>query len=144
MFRLARGLDDRPARDGPPLAPRSLSPALALERLTGLILELDLLATRSAATEKLGQSVGEFQTYIRNNADFIPNFGERYRQGDTITTAFVESMINQVISKRLVKTQQMQWTPSGTHLLLQTRTKVLNNDVENAFRRWYPRFRRAA
>ena len=70
----------------------------ALERLASLILDLDLLPARSTATEKLGQSVGEFTTYIRNNIDFIPNFGERYRQGDTITTAFVESTINQVVS----------------------------------------------
>ena len=55
----------------------------------------------------------------------MPNFGERYRNGETISTAFVESTVNQVISKRMVKKQQMQWTPRGAHLLLQTRTKVL-------------------
>ena len=27
------------------------------------------------------------------------------------------------------------------HILLQTRTKVLNNDLEEVFRRWYPLFR---
>jgi len=26
-------------------------------------------------------------------------------------------------------------------LLLQTRTKVLNNELEDVFRRWFPRFR---
>jgi hypothetical protein len=51
----------------------------ALERLASLILDLDLLPTRSAATEKLGHSLGEFETYLRNNVDFIPNFGKRYR-----------------------------------------------------------------
>jgi hypothetical protein len=30
---------------------------------------------------------------------------------------------------------------SGAHLLLQTRTKLLNNELEDVFRRWYPRFR---
>jgi hypothetical protein len=49
----------------------------------------------------------EFEIYIRNNRKFIPNFGERYRQGETITTAFVESTINQVVSRRFVKKQQM-------------------------------------
>ncbi|MGH9440304.1 MAG: hypothetical protein ACRD22_21160, partial [Terriglobia bacterium] len=29
----------------------------------------------------------------------------------------------------------------GTHLLLQTRSKVLNNELEAAFRRWYPLLR---
>jgi hypothetical protein len=44
---------------------------------------------------------------IRNNRGSIPNFGERYRQGETISTAFVESTINQVVSRRFVKKQQM-------------------------------------
>ena len=90
--------------------------------------------------DKLGKSLGEFETYIRNNIQFIPNFGERYRQGETISTAFVESTINQVVSKRFVKKQHMQWTLRGAHLLLQTRTKVLNNDLEDVFRGWYPQF----
>jgi hypothetical protein len=51
-----------------------------------------------------------------------------------ISTAFVESTSSQVVSKRFVKKQQMQWTPRGAHSLLQTRTKVLNNDLEHVFR----------
>jgi hypothetical protein len=112
----------------------------ALERLGGLVIELDLLRAFSPPADKLGKSLGEFETYIRNNTEFIPNFGERYRQGETISTAFVESTINQVVSKRFVKKQQMQWTPRGAHLLLQTRTKVINNDLEDVFRGWYPQF----
>jgi hypothetical protein len=57
---------------------------------------------------------------------------------------FVESTVNQVVSKRFVKKQQMQWTPRGAHLLLQTRTKVLNGDLEQTFRGWYPAFRHDA
>jgi hypothetical protein len=53
----------------------------------------------------------------------------------------VGSTINQVVSRRFVKKQQMQWTLKGAHLLLQTRTKVLNNELEDVFRRWYPQFR---
>ena len=117
----------------------------ALERLGGLIIELDLLLrVFSPTADKLGQGIGEFDTYIRNNQEFIPNFGERYRQGETISTAFVESTINQVVSRRFVKKQQMQWTLRGAHLLLQTRTKVLNNELEGVFRRWYPQFRAQA
>src|SRR5260370_41983081 len=83
------------------------------ERLGGLIIELDLLRAFSPAADKLGQGIGEFDTYIGNNQEFIPNFGERYRQGETISTAFVESTINQVVSRRFVKKQQMQWTLRG-------------------------------
>jgi hypothetical protein len=73
--------------------------------------------------------------------EFIPNFGERRRNGETISTAFVESTINQVVSRQFVKKQQMQRTFRGAHVLLQTRTKVLNDELDEAFRRWYPKFR---
>jgi len=118
--------------------------AEALERLHDLLEDLDLIRVHSAAAEKLACGMTEFEIYIRNNREFIPNFGERYRQGETITTAFVESTINQVVSRRFVKKQQMTWTLRGAHLLLQTRTKVLNNELENVFRSWYPQFRPSA
>jgi hypothetical protein len=116
----------------------------ALERLLNLTIDLSLIPARSAVAEKVAAGVAEFETYIRNNCQFIPNFGERRRQGETISTAFVESTINQVVSRRFVKKQQMQWTLKGAHLLLQTRTKVLNSELEEVFRRWYPRFRAIA
>jgi len=34
---------------------------------------------------------------------FIPNYGERYRYGERISTGFVESTVNLVISKRFCK-----------------------------------------
>ena len=60
---------------------------------------------------------------------------------ETIFTAFVESTINEVVSKRFVKKQQMQWTKEGAHLLLQTRTAMLNGELEKQFQKWYPNFR---
>jgi len=113
----------------------------ALERLTNLFVDLDLIRDHSTSAEKLAAGMAEFETYIRNNQQSIPNYGERYRQGETISTAFVESTINQVVSRRFVKKQQMHWTLRGAHLLLQTRTKVLNDELEEVFRRWYPFFR---
>ncbi len=95
----------------------------------------------SDAAARMLKYVREMDTYISNNAGYIVNYGERYRNGERISTGFVESAINQVVSKRLVKKQQMQWTPEGAHLLLQVRTQVLNDDWEDTFRTWYPRFR---
>ena len=34
----------------------------------------------------------------------------------------------------------MQWDERGAHLLLQTRVKTLNGELERVFRRWYPDF----
>ena len=109
--------------------------------MADMLLDLEIIGAHSAAAKKLAAGPAEFEIYIRNNQEFIPNFGERYRQGEMISTAFVESTINQVVSRRFVKKQQMQWTLKGAHLLLQTRTKVLNNELEDVFRRWFPRFR---
>ena len=79
----------------------------ALERLGDLTMELSWIQARSTAAKKVAYGIAEFEIYIRNNVEFIPNFGERYRQGEPISTAFVESAINQVVSKRFVKKQQM-------------------------------------
>jgi len=97
--------------------------------------------TPGESTARMLKYVQELDTYIVNNASLIVNYGERYRNGERISTGFVESTINQVISKRMVKKQQMQWTPEGAHLLLQVRTQVLNDDWEATFRTWYPGFR---
>ena len=77
-------------------------------------------------------------TYIENNSYLIPNYGEKHRYGETITTAFVESTVNEVVAKRMVKKQQMQWTQMGAHCLLQTRTAVLNGELRDQFETWYP------
>ncbi len=82
----------------------------------------------------------EFNTYLRVNAGSIPNYGERRRAGEVISSSTAESAVNQVISKRMVKKQQMRWSPRGAHLLLQVRTRALNNDLADAFGRWYPGF----
>jgi hypothetical protein len=106
-------------------------------------LEMDLDVERvSPEQHKLLKAVTEFGGYLRANGAWIPNYGERYRAGDPISSAFVESTVNQVVSKRMVKKQQMRWSPRGAHLLLQVRTRVLNEELPAVFRRWYPAFER--
>jgi putative addiction module CopG family antidote len=60
----------------------------------------------------------------------IVNYGERFPAGERISTGFVESAINQIVDKPMEKRQSMRWTPRGAHLLLQTRTCVLNSDLD--------------
>ena len=112
-------------------------PFRALQILGDLELDLDV-EDASPEQTKLRKTVREFGGYINANAGSIPNYGERHRAGEAISTAFVESTVNQVISKRMVKKQQMRWTPSGAHLLLQVRTRVLNDELAEDFHRWYP------
>jgi len=87
---------------------------------------------------KLVWQLTDMMTYIGNNSHLIPNYGEKYRYGETISTAFAESTVNEVVAKRMVKKQQMQWSHQGAHYLLQTRTAVLNGELRDQFERWHP------
>ena len=98
----------------------------------------------TAGVRKLLRAAREFETYLERNGGLIPNYGDRYRHGETISTAFVESAVNHVLSKRLVKKQHMRWSEAGAHHLLQVRTSVLNNDLRRVFDRWYPTLSGAA
>ncbi len=97
--------------------------------------EVDAWRAETPAAGKLAKAVHEFHGYIAANKGFIPNYGDRYRHGERIATGFVESTVNQVVSKRMVKQQQMRWTKKGAHLLLQVRTQVLNEDLRTVFDR---------
>jgi hypothetical protein len=108
-------------------------------------LQMDMEAIEySGEKRKLLKALREFQQYIMANKPFIPNYGDRFRNGETISSAFVESTVNQVVSKRFVKKQQMRWTKRGAHLLLQVRTRTQNNHLRSTFRRWYPGMKVAA
>lgn len=84
------------------------------------------------------KQVEDFIVYITNNAHYITNYGERQRNGEVFTSTFAESTINEVIARRFSKKQQMQWSKKGAHLMLQARTKVLNGDLADCFKKWYP------
>jgi len=87
---------------------------------------------------KLVKALSALRTYIVNNRPLIPNYGERYRNGEPIATGFVESTVNEVVSKRFCKKQQMQWSKAGAHVLLPTRVRTLNGELSAIFKRWYP------
>ena len=112
----------------------------ALQVVDDLRIDLDTTEQPSIEQHKLLKIVTEFGGYIRANGAWIPNYGERYRSGEAISSAFVESAVNQVVSKRMVKKQQMRWAPKSAHLLLQVRAKVLNDEFAEVFQRWSPAF----
>ena len=110
----------------------------ALKRIESLEWDLEDWEEDSETAAKLLAAVQEFGGYIGVNQNAIPNYGDRYRHGEIISTSFVESAVNQVVSRRMVKSQQMRWSKRGAHLLLQVRTRALNDDLRKTFRKWYP------
>ena len=118
--------------------PSSHSTFRALQVTDDLASDLEILHDVGPEYAKLHKAVREFGGYIPANAWSIPNYGERYRAGEAISSSITESVVNQVIAERMVKKQQMRWTPRGAHLILQVRTRVLNGDLASDFHRWHP------
>ncbi|PZD70363.1 hypothetical protein C1752_13898 [Acaryochloris thomasi RCC1774] len=110
----------------------------AMQHIELLEMDAECLEIDYLKLSKMAKAIREFRVYIQNNLDFIVNYGERYRCGERISTGFVESAVNQIIAKRMVKKQQMRWTLKGAHLLLQVRTKVLDQRWKDAIKQWYP------
>ncbi|MFT6301842.1 MAG: hypothetical protein ACI9XK_002015 [Granulosicoccus sp.] len=80
----------------------------ALPLIEEFFLPFDNLDIGYEKRKKFGKHLAEMATYIGNNAHLISNYGERYRYGETITTSFAESAVNEIVAKRMVKKQQMQ------------------------------------
>jgi len=76
--------------------------------IDNLELLLDNDDALTAKRRSLLKALRDFRVYITTNARLIPNYGERWRYGEAVATGFVESTVNQVVSKRFVKKQQMK------------------------------------
>ena len=103
-----------------------------------LIIGLDEFETDYASIKSLRKTAAEFETYIANNKEMIPNYAERRRYGERVSTGFVESTVNTVVGKRFGKRQQMRWSKQGAHLMLQTRARTLDGTLRGKFELWYP------
>jgi hypothetical protein len=118
----------------------------ALQVIEALKMDLDDSDHLSPEQRKVLTAVTEFGGYLRANAASIPNYGERYRAGETISSAFVESTVNQVVRKRMVKKQRCAGRPrartccSRCGRRCSMATQVLNGEWAGAFQRWYPAF----
>ena len=95
------------------------------------------IETDYPSIKALRKATGEFEVYIRN-AWMIPNYADRRRYGERVSTGFVESAIKTVVGKRFGKRQQMRWSKPGAHLMMQARTRALDGTLRKKFEQWYP------
>jgi len=96
-----------------------------------------------AGIGRLQQRASELLGYLERNEDALMHYATRHRQGEPISTAFVESAVNEIVAKRMNKKQQMRWNRATVQPFLDVRTALLNNTFEDAFRHRYPGFRPA-
>jgi hypothetical protein len=88
-------------------------------------------------------TTGELLAHIERNQGALVHYAARRRNGEPISTAFVESSVNEIIAKRMNKKQQMRWNRATVQPFLDVRTAVLNDTLADAFRHRYPGFRPA-
>jgi len=108
----------------------------ALGKIDGLESSIEPFSETYARYAGWVKALSELRTYIEKNRHLIPNYGERYYNGEPIATGFVESTVNEVVSKRFCKKQQMARSKEGAHLLLQTRVRTLNGELAGILKGW--------
>ena len=93
--------------------------------------------------DRVRRHVADLLGYLERNRDALVPYAARRRRGEPISTAFVESAVNEIVAKRMAKKQQMRWSRATVQPFLEVRTAVLNDTLEDAFRQRHPGFRPA-
>jgi hypothetical protein len=75
----------------------------ALGKIDDLVSSIAPFNGTYARFTHLVKALSALRTYIGNNRHLIPNYGRRYHDGEAIVTGFVESTVNEVVSKRFCK-----------------------------------------
>ena len=65
------------------------------------------------------------------------HYGREYREGHRISTALVESTVDQLVDWRMEKKQHMRWTKSGAQMLLHARCALINGEL-GKYTGWSP------
>ena len=101
----------------------------AVERLKSLHDRIGL-APEDAAYRALWWNLRGTYWYLQSNAQYLVNYGWRYRRGMPISSSIAASAVNEVVGLRCAKERQMRWTHQGAHLLVQVRAAVLNGELK--------------
>jgi hypothetical protein len=84
--------------------------------------------------------IADLIEYLHANRGALVNYGRRRHDGLPISTAFVESAVNEILSKRMITKQQMRWNRWTLQPFFDVRVAVLNKTLCSSFRRRYPAF----
>jgi hypothetical protein len=82
-------------------------------------------------TDYMLHQLDEFRSYLYRNAESLVNYNIARIAGERVSTAHVESTVNELVNWRMCKKQQMRWSPMGAQLLLHVRTADLNGCLRN-------------
>ena len=109
----------------------------AVARLKGVTTALEAWPQHEWST--LWWNVHTASGYLRLNEDYLVNYGARYRKGLPISSSIAESAVNEVVSQRMAKKQQMRWSDEGAHCLAQVRVADINGELSPGLLMTLPR-----
>lgn len=117
---------------------RSISCLGRLAKLASWFVSVDIRDVHGAAAAR--RHIADLIEYLHANRRALVNYGQRHHDGLLISTAFVESAVNEILSKRMIKKQQMRWNRWTVQPFLDVRLAVLNKTLGGEFKRRYPAF----
>lgn len=109
-----------------------------LARLTHWFDAAHVRDVRGAAAAR--RHINDLIEYLYANKLAFVNYGRRHHDGQPISTAFVESAVNEIFSRRMIKKQQMRWNRWTVQPFLDVRVAVLKKTLAGSFKRLYPDF----
>jgi hypothetical protein len=92
---------------------------------------------RSTCVEQIRERLTELWSYLTTNQTRLINYGKEHREGHRISTARVESIVDQLVDWRMEKKQHMRWTRRGAQMLLHARCALLNGELCK-YTKWSP------
>jgi hypothetical protein len=81
------------------------------------------------------RAVGRVVVVPHPNQTRLIDYGREYCEGHRISTARVESTVDQMVDWRMEKKQHMRWTRRGAQMLLHARRALLNGEL-GKYTRW--------
>ncbi|SOE91961.1 hypothetical protein SAMN05414139_04659 [Burkholderia sp. D7] len=103
---------------------------------------LDLREQRDPAVssqiKNASYSLSNVVTYLKSHIESLIDYRTWQRVGRRISTGFVESSINRIVSRRMCKSQHMRWSRMGAHSVVQLRVALLNQEFQELAQRQFP------
>lgn len=72
----------------------------------------------------------ELRSYLYANRERVASYAESFRNKARVSTAHVESTVNQLINWRMCKKHQMAWTRAGAQYLLHVKATAINGKLD--------------
>src|SRR5580658_5621022 len=72
----------------------------------------------------------ELRSYLYANRESIRGYAAGFRNRERVSTAHVESTVNQLINWRMCKKRQMSWSRAGAQYLLYVKTAIINGRLD--------------